>query len=108
MRVGQKGLGDQATEEAHPRRRKGPAPGRLGGRVSKVEGARSAKGGGGGCFPGTAKKTWVGWTLVTRKKKMKLLCLFGGKVPTYKMFFKLQESFWSLKSSVYLLGLPSF
>lgn len=55
MRVGQKGLRDPATEEAHPRRRKGPAPGRFGGRVSKVEGATSAKARQGWCFPGTEK-----------------------------------------------------
>lgn len=104
--MGQKGPGDQETEEAYARRRKGPAPGRLGGRVSKVEGARSAKAGRGGCFPATAKKTWVGWTLVNRKK-IKVTVPLWGKVPTYNMFFKLQEYFWSLKSSVYLLGLPN-
>lgn len=107
--MGQKSLGDQATEEAHPRRRKGPAPGRskIGGRVSRVEGARSAKAGGGGCFPGSAKKTWIGWSLVNRKKKKKtkVTVPLWGKVPTYNMFFKLREYFWSLKSSVYLLGL---
>lgn len=41
------------------------------------------------------------------KKKIKVTVPFWGKVPTYSMFFKLREYFWSLKSSVYLLGLPN-
>ena len=41
------------------------------------------------------------------KKRIKVTVPVWGKIPKYKMFFKFQEYFWTLKSSVDLLGLAS-